>query len=84
MLFLFMADNIKFKISFVDTRNGSCLFSEITKPMLTNGGMPGIYHFVDRYKRYLFEHPYTRLIISPLVSVDSGELFNIKNDLKNE
>lgn len=76
-------DRVKYKVSFVDTRNGKLLNS--TETTAENVCVNGHLHaFLDTYSRYLLnDHPYTRFIITPLVSEDTGELFNIKNDVKN-
>lgn len=74
-----MLDKIRFKIAFVDTRSGSILFEQSTKGMLLNSSLTSMDAFLSKYKSYLFDHPYTRFIITPLVSEDTGELFNLKN-----
>ena len=77
-------DNVKFKVSFVDSRNGKLLCSEILKGLKVTSANAHLHTFCDDYLRYLYnDHPYTRLIITPLVSEDTGELFNIKNDVKD-
>lgn len=77
-------DVVKFKVSLVDSRNGKLINSEILKGCSVTSANAHLHAFCDDYLRYLYnDHPYTRLIITPLVSEDTGELFNIKNDVKN-
>ena len=68
-------DLLKYKVAYVDTRSGVTLFSVITKPSDNN---TILIRWVERYHRYLLSRPYTRLVISPLVSIETGELFNPK------
>lgn len=66
-------DNIKFKVILSDTRNGKVLFSIPTHVIKQS---QSFVPFLDRWMDYLYKNPYTKITISPLVSVDSGELFN--------
>ena len=65
-------DFIKFKVAFVDSRNSKVLQEVTTKPMQS---VSGLMKWVESYFSYLLTRPYTRLIITPLVSCDTGELF---------
>lgn len=61
-----------FKVAFVDSRNNKVQQEVRSKPISSPVGLS---QFLDSYSRYLFTRPYTRLIITPVVDVDSGELF---------
>ena len=65
-------DFIKFKVAFVDSRNSKVLQEVTTKPIQSVNGLQS---WLDSYFRYLLTRPYTRLIITPVVDCDTGELF---------
>lgn len=65
-------DYIKFKVAFVDSRNSKVLQEVTTKPIQSVNGLQS---WLDSYFRYLLTWPYTRLIITPVVDCDTGELF---------
>lgn len=73
-----MIDKVKFKIVFSDSRSGKILHDFTTDPIRQ---VQTLSKWLDSYEHYLLSRPYTRLVITPLVSVDSGELFtNLKFD----
>lgn len=65
-------DFIKFKVAFVDSRNSKVLQEVVTKPIQS---VISLHAWLDSYYSYLLHRPYTRLIITPLVSCDTGEIF---------
>ena len=72
----------KFDIYVVDTRSGKEIQHILTKPLYSQFRAAVFCQYMERFSRYLERHPYCRLIISPSVDVETGELFNIKPILK--
>ena len=75
--------NTKFDIYVVDTRSGKEIQHIVTKPLYSQFRAATFAQYMERFSRYLERHPYSRLIISPKVDVETGELFNIKPILKH-
>lgn len=72
---------VKYKVAFVDSRTSKVLSVSVTKPISLQS--KSLDSFLESYKHYLLTRPYTRLIITPLVDVDSGELFTNLKDSEN-